>query len=354
MASAEGRLGVGICGLGFMGRTEFAYWRRHPQAQVVAVCDQDARRRAGEWADDVGNIDAREGQRVDMAGISGYAEPNELIEDKAVDVVAVTLPTALHADVTVRALRAGKHVFCEKPMALTVGGCDRMIRAAEKAGRTLMVGQCIRFWPQYEVVKRMVEAGEIGAVRCVSLRRRSRPADWSHGNWMMDASRSGGALLDLHVHDVDFAHYLLGVPERIDARGSRGPSGGIDHVVATYSYPDGRYALIEGGWTFHAPWPFEMAFTVQGQTGTLDWSLVRGPDVLHYAGGDEPRRIPVSDRNGWLRELDYFTACLLAGEPVSRCTPSSSRTSIALALLERRSIERGCPVRVPASLREAG
>jgi predicted dehydrogenase len=354
MAHAEGKLGIGVCGLGFMGRIEFAYWGRHRRARLVAVCDREPRRRAGDWADDVGNIEPRERQRVDMAGISSYAEPDELIKDRAVDVVAITLPTALHADVTVRALRAGKHVFCEKPMALTVAGCDRMIRAAEKAGRTLMVGQCIRFWPQYEVVRRMVEAGDIGAVRCVSLRRLSRPADWSHGNWMLDASLSGGGLLDLHVHDVDFAHYLLGVPERIDARGSRGPSGGIDHVVATYGYADGRYAVLEGGWTFQAPWPFEMALTVQGQTGTLDWSSVRGPDVLHYAGGDEPRHIRVSDRNGWLRELDYFAARLLAGEPVTRCTPRSSRTSIALALLERRSIERGRSVRVPASLQETG
>ena len=72
-------------------------------------------------------------------------------------------------------------------------------------------------------------------------------------------------MLDLHVHDVDFAHVLLGVPDTIHARGCRGKSGAIDHVFATYGYADGRYALLEGSWAYHAPWPFEMAITVSAR-----------------------------------------------------------------------------------------
>jgi 1,5-anhydro-D-fructose reductase (1,5-anhydro-D-mannitol-forming) len=351
VANGESKLGIGICGLGFMGRNQFWYWREHPQARLAAVCDHDPARRAGDWQDEIGNITPNTGGHVDMSGISAYARVADLLKDDAVDVVAITLPTPLHADATVRALRAGKHVFCEKPMARTLRECDRMIRAAEQTGRTLMVGQCIRFWPQYEAIKRMVDAGEAGQVRCLSLRRLSSPPLWSDGGWLMDAKKSGGALLDLHVHDVDFAQYMLGVPQRVYACGGVGPSGGIDHIVATYTYPDGRYAVIEGGWAFQAPWPFEMAITVQGTTGTLEWSSLRGPEVLHYAGGDEPRRVAVSDRGGWLAELDYFIDCVLAGQPVTRCPPSSSRTSIALAFLEQRSIKRARAVAVPATLR---
>jgi 1,5-anhydro-D-fructose reductase (1,5-anhydro-D-mannitol-forming) len=340
MASGQ-PLRIGICGLGFMGRQYFAHLRDHAHARVTAVCDQDAKRRVGDWSDSVGNINARAGQRVDLAGINAHAHWNELIADESVDAVAITLPTPTHADVTERALAAGKHVVCEKPMALTLADCDRMIAAARQSGRTLMVAQCIRFWPQYEEIKRRVDAGEIGSVRFASLKRLASPPGYSQGGWLMDGTKSGGALLDLHVHDVDFAQHLLGLPAKLTARGSRGPSGAIDHVISTYAYDDGRYALLEGGWVFHAPWPFDMAITVVGAAGTLDWSMRRGPEVLHYRGGDEPEKIVLGDETGWMRELDYFTACVRAGQPVARCLPESSRASIALALLERASVEGG-------------
>ena len=339
--ASEQPLRIGICGLGFMGRQYFSHLRDHTDAHVAAVCDQDAGRRAGDWSDSVGNINAREGQRVDMAGINAHADWNELIADESVDAVAITLPTSMHADVAVGALESGKHVVCEKPMALTLGDCDRMIAAAQRSGRTLMVAQCIRFWPQYEEIKRRVDAGEIGLVRFASLKRLASPPGYSQGGWLMDGTKSGGALLDLHVHDVDFAQHLLGLPVKLTAQGCGGPSGAIDHVVSTYIYDDGRYATLEGGWLFHAPWPFEMAITVVGEAGTLDWSMQRGPEVGFYHGGDELEKIVVGDETGWTRELDYFTACARQGRAVERCLPASSRASIALALLERESVEGG-------------
>lgn len=335
------RLGFGICGLGFMGRQYFAHLREHPHARVIAVCDQDAARRAGDWADGVGNLYARDGERVSMAGINAYAGWEDVIADDRVDVVAVALPTPTHADVTVRALEAGKHVLCEKPMALTLEGCDRMIAAAQRADRTLMIAQCMRFWPQYELIKQRVDAGDIGAVRFVSLRRLASSPGHTAGNWMMDASQSGGALFDLHVHDIDFVQHLLGLPAKLAAHGYRGASGGIDHVIATYAYEGGCYALAEGAWVYHVPWPFEMAITVVGETGTLDWSMLRGPQVLLYAGGARAEKLTAPDGTGWTREIDYLISCVRDGRKVERCLPRSSRANIALALLEQASIERG-------------
>jgi predicted dehydrogenase len=324
-----------------MGRQYFSHVRGQVGARVVAVCDRDAGRRVGDWSDSIGNIGDRRGQQVDMAGINAYADWSALIADERVDAVAITLPTPVHADVAVRALAAGKHVLCEKPMALTLADCDRMIAAAAASGRTLMVAQCIRFWPQYEEIKRRIDAGAIGAVRVASLKRLASLPGHSQGGWMMDGSQSGGALFDLHVHDIDFAQHLLGVPTTLAAQGCRGPSGAIDHVTSTYTYADGRYALLEGSWMFSEPWPFEMAITVVGETGTLDWSMGRGPEVHWYHGGDEPEQIAVGDETGWGRELDYFVACVQQGRTVERCPPESSRASIALALLERESVARG-------------
>ncbi len=348
------KLRFGICGLGFMGQSHFARLRQHPHATLVAVCDADPARRAGEWKSTLGNIDPvkTEGGQVSLAGITAYATPQELIADPNVEVVLIALPTALHAAVALAALQAGKHVLCEKPMALRVGDCDQMIRAAEASGKTLMIAQCIRFWPQYETIKRCVDAGRIGAVRFMSLRRLGCPPTYSAGNWLLDGVQSGGALLDLHVHDVDFAHYLLGIPESVFARGTRGPSGDFDHVTATWSYPLERYVALEGGWVLAAPWTFDMEIAVHGERGTLGWALSRGSDVRLRTSGEQAESIPC-EGDALRQELDYFVDCVQAGRPVAKCTPFSSRTSVALSWLERRSIEGGRLISVRERLRAA-
>lgn len=324
-----------------MGRMYFGHLRDHRQARIVAVCDRDPELRAGNWLGQIGNINPQDSTHVDLSGIAVSATAEEIIHNPDVDVVVVALPTPLHADVAEQALSAGKHVLCEKPMAHNLADCDRMIRAAERTQKTLMVAHCIRFWPQYETIQRLVADGRIGQVRFAKLQRLSSAPTYSHNNWMMDGVASGGALFDLHLHDVDFVQYWLGTPATIYAHGCRGPSGAIDHVIATYGYPDGSYILLEGSWLHHAPWPFEMAITVCGESGTLTWSSLAGTDVLLYAGGAEPERITCSAQTGWQRELDYFMECISQKRPITRCLPSSTRISIALALLEQQSIENG-------------
>ncbi len=339
--SERAKIRFGICGLGFMGRQYCAHLAGHRDALVAAWCDTDPQRRAGRWDEEVGNLPAAATARQAAADVRPHERWQDLIADDALDAVAVTLPTALHADVCAAALAAGKHVICEKPMALTLADCDRMIAAARDSGRTLMIAQCIRFWPQYEEIERRVRTGEIGPVRFARLRRLASVPDYSAGGWLLDARLSGGALFDLHVHDVDFAQYLLGVPQDVQAVGLTGPSGGIDQVAALYSYEDGRYAVLEGGWLLSAPWPFEMAITVVGERGTLDWSMNAGPQVRLYRGGATAELIEVPGQTGWQRELDYFIECLLAGRPPRRCLPESSRQSIELVLREKAACERG-------------
>mgnify|MGYP003729180371 CR=1 FL=1 len=335
-----------------MGRSHFARLVHHPHACVVALCDQDETRRRGMWNDTLGNIDvvrSASGQ-VDLGDFAVYATPEELIGDTRVDAVLITLPTVLHDQVAAAALQAGKHVLCEKPMALHPAGCNRMIAAARRSKRVLMIAHCLRFWPQYTKIKELIDAGQIGAVRFAVLRRLAAAPTYSLGNWLLDARQSGGAILDLHVHDVDFAHFLLGVPNQVYARGSIGPSGGIDHVSATYSYADGRYVALEGGWIFHGPWPFDMAVTVHGDSGTLHWSMSGGDDVLLYRDAGEPERFPC--RGDALRnELDYFIEVVTSGTTPLRCTPASSRLSVILAWLERRSIETGRLVPISEQLK---
>lgn len=362
MSARDGTIRFGICGMGLMGRGFYRILREHPRAAVTAICDIDVARLEPGWyaAAHQGTASAADDDRVLQLGgkagapsapVQAFRDFEELAACPDVDAVAVTTPTTVHPDASIAALRRGKHVICEKPMALSAAECDRMLAAARTGGATLMIEQCVRFFPQYELIKRYVEEGRLGRVSYASLQRLASPPSHSRQDWMLDGRQSGGALFDLHVHDVDFAQQLLGVPRRIYARGSRGQSGGIDHVSAAWTFDSGAYALVEGGWSLHAPWPFDMAITVRGERATMHWTASRGNDVLLYEGGAEPRRLPCPAEGGTPRLIHYFVDCLVAGAPVARCTAESARLSIALTEVEQRSLETGSVVEIEAALR---
>lgn len=138
-----------------------------------------------------------------------YERADELIADKDVDLVSVCLPTHLHAEFAIKALKKGKHVFCEKPMAGSLEECDSMIEVAEKAGRKLMIGQCLRFWPEYELLKDYVENGKLGKLTGLFCFRGGGTPIWSAGNWLLQKDKSGGVLLDQHIHDIDTVNFLM-------------------------------------------------------------------------------------------------------------------------------------------------
>jgi len=160
---------VGIIGLGFMGRMHLEDYQKHPEVKIVAVSDTIAKKLKGDLSGG-GNI-STEKDIFDFTGIRTYEEADELIADEDVDLVDICLPTHLHAEFTIKALNKGKHVLCEKPMAGCLEECDSMIEAAEKAGKKLMIGQCLRFWPEYEVLKDYVENGKMGKLVYLSCFR---------------------------------------------------------------------------------------------------------------------------------------------------------------------------------------
>ncbi|MBN2048284.1 MAG: Gfo/Idh/MocA family oxidoreductase, partial [Anaerolineaceae bacterium] len=128
------------------------------------------------------------------------------------DVVHLTTPSYLHAEMAVRCLERGIHVFSEKPMALNLVDAQKMCAAAKQANRFLMIGQVIRFWPQYLYLKQLLETQTYGRLRYLNLYRFSGSPSWAERSWFLDQALSGRAPVDLHLHDTDFIHYLLGVP----------------------------------------------------------------------------------------------------------------------------------------------
>jgi predicted dehydrogenase len=213
-------LSISVLGLGGMGRTHFGCYRKNPDARVVAICSSDERKLSGAWDAQALNVGASEAARVDLSGVATFRDWHDAIALPEVQLVDICLPTPLHAPVAIAALEAGKHVVCEKPIALTKEDAQRMADAAHANNRQLFVGHCLRFWPQYVAAHTIIANGEYGAPVYARFHRSSAMPSWSAGGWLLDAAQSGGALLDMHIHDIDVALWYFGEPADVGTDGS--------------------------------------------------------------------------------------------------------------------------------------
>ncbi len=334
-------LNVGIVGFGFMGRMHYRCWKARQDARVAAVCDsnpnivEDSRKA-------VGNIAGAEA--VDFTGLAVYRDLGEMLAKEKLDAVSITLPTYLHAETSIRALAAGVHVLCEKPMALSSADCDRMIDAARKAGKILQIGHCVRFWPEYAVAKEMVADGRYGRLLAASLRRLASPPTWSQDNWLLNERRSGGVALDLHIHDTDFIQYLLGVPGSVSGFGVVNSAGILAHVVTRYDYGSGPLVVAEGGWAMAPSFGFEMSFNLVLERATIVYDCTRQPALRVCPAGGEGFTPPVPPGDGYIRQIDHF-ARSIRGETVPPViTLEQSRDSVRIVEAEKESIAAGRPV----------
>jgi len=209
-------INVGIAGIGFMGMIHYLNYQKLRGAKVVALCEKDPVRLAGDWRTIQGNF-GPQGEQMDLKGIAQYGDLDQLLADPKVDLVDICLPPAFHADVAIKALAAGKHVFCEKPIALTTGDAQRMLRAAAKSRRLLMIGHVLPFFPEYQFAYKTISHGRYGRLLGGHFKRVISDPSWLVDYWKAD--RVGGPMLDLHVHDAHFIRLVCGMPRAVTAIG---------------------------------------------------------------------------------------------------------------------------------------
>ena len=339
-------VGVGLVGLGMMGTTHFRAYAALEEADVVAVCDVQPRRRAGDWALAPTNIDTGAAERVDLSAVRVYESLDDLLGDGDVEIVDLCTPTYLHAPMAGQALDAGKHVFCEKPMARTSAEADGMIRAARKAARHLMIGHCLRFWPEYVMMKEMIDSGRFGTLRSALLTRLGPMPGWSWDGWLPDAARSGSAALDLHVHDTDLVQWYLGSPEAVAAHGAFDDAGGLVHVLTQYVYPDGPAVAAEGSWDLPPSYPFRMGARLVFEKAAVEFDAFASPSLVVYRpGGAAHPAVPKAD--AYAEELHYFARCVAEDRPPERVTAAEAAAAVRIVEAEIRSATTGRPVAVP-------
>ena len=321
---------VGLAGLGFMGQVHFGCYGNNPNARVVAVCDSNASKLTGQTAIE-GNIEGA--APLDLFGLRATSNFQYLLDDPEIELIDLCLPTPQHARAAIAALEAGKHVMCEKPMAATLAECDAMIAAAERSGKNLMIGHCLRFWPCYVAAHEIIGRGELGRVLYARFHRSTAAPKWSR--WMLDGAQSGGAIFDTHIHDVDTALWWFGAPNSIQTRGlsRQGLSLKVD---ANWEYENGLQLDFHCGWDLNGG-PFRMSFEVTGEAATLAYDSALGESLQWHQGG-QTRAIEVAPGAGYQAEIDCLIECIGLGQNPTRATPQSSREAVRVTLQEMNII----------------
>ena len=206
-SSVAGKVNVGVVGLGFMGVTHLKAYQQLRGARLVAVCDPVRQPVNGQLGAG-GNIGDGAPVQLNMKQVKAYRNLEDLLADPHVDLVDICVPTQLHAPTALAALKAGRHVLCEKPLARTATIAREIVQAAGQAKGFFMPAMCMRFWPGWAWIKDLIAQKTYGQVLAARFRRVSEPPGWGRENYFKGA-QSGGALLDLHIHDTDFVQFLL-------------------------------------------------------------------------------------------------------------------------------------------------
>ncbi len=241
-----------------------------------------------------------------------------------IDAIAVVTPTDVHAQYCIRAAQAGKHIFCEKPMARTVDEADQVVAAVEAAGVKMMVGHVLRFFPEYQTARQMIQEGQLGNVGMIRMAR----INLMPGDWYGDLQRSGGVILDMIIHDFDWLLWTLGPPERIYAHGLYEQMPSLDYALCTFRFAQGTVEITgSGGLLAHD----------STESTTL---------VAQRRGGDEPDEsayLPMTPttKSPYQIEEELFIAAVEDDlEPPVTARDGREAVKLALAVLESAQTER--------------
>ncbi len=312
-----------------MGQMHATVYGQLKDAELVGVFDSSAER----------------GQTfADKHGTKFFPDFDSLANE--VDVIDICLPTYRHCEFTLKAAAHKKHVLCEKPMALNMDEAIKMKEACEAADVRLMIAHCIRFWPEYALLKQIAITGHLGEILSLNLTRYGEFPSWGSDNWLADESKAGGGALDMHIHDTDYALFLLGQPKDVFSAGTIDAKG-VSHIFSTFVF-NKAICHLEGGWNMPPGTPFKMAFRAIFEQGVV---IMDGGPMTVYERGREPY-VPefpkmdagsgggnISDLGGYYHEIAHFIDRVQSGMPFDVTTPETSLQSLQLTLREIEQVK---------------
>jgi predicted dehydrogenase len=323
-------LRVGIIGTGFMGTTHMAGWSVTPAEVVGAYTRQDAA------------TQRYAGQNTTQT----FDDLNALLHE--VDIVDICTPTHTHHEYVLQAAALGKHIVCEKPLARTLQQAQEMIDTCKRAGVKLLVAHVVRFFPEYALAKASVERGDIGRVGVVRLTRASfRPG--TPDSWFHDYEKSGGMMLDLMIHDFDYARWVAGEVESVFAKNvsSRYPQAAGDYALAVLKHRNEAISHVEGGWAYPPPM-FRTSLEIAGDAGLIEHpagsSTPLGIHMKDTGKSDKPDiavpRSPLAE-DPYVTEMKHFYQVLTDDTITPRITAEDGLEALRIAFAAAESARSG-------------
>jgi predicted dehydrogenase len=326
---------VGIVGVGFMGTTHAAGWAETP-ATIVGFTAETSR--------EANVLANRYNAKV-------YRSLDEMLPD--VDVVDICSPTHLHHEMALKAAAAGKHIVCEKPLARTTGQAQEIVNACRKAGVQLLVAHVVRFFPEYALAHSAVMEGQIGKPGVIRLHRGSYRPKKPAGNWFLDEEKSGGILMDLMIHDYDYARWVAGEVESVSARRVTEvhPDAPVDYGLVILSHLSGALSHIAGAWAYPPP-TFRTHLEIAGDRGLIEFdsdSTAPIQNLILRAGGSDAPDValpssPVGESPYTTQIKEFYNVLAEGKTPRVSATDGLVAVQIAEAALE--SAHSGQPLKL--------
>jgi predicted dehydrogenase len=341
---------VGVIGCGKIAQVRhIPEYAANPDCELVAFFNPN-RKRAEDMAEKYG------GKVYDTA--------EELLADPTIDAVSVCAANYAHAELTIKALKAGKHVLCEKPMATTIEDCEAMVAAAQESGKFLMIGHNQRLAKAHVKAKELIDAGLIGNI--ITFRTtfgHGGPETWSinpgKNTWFFDKKKAAmGVMADLGVHKTDLIQFLTG--QRVvrttaklvtlDKRGEDGELIGVDdNAVCIYEMSGGAFGTMTASWTFYGA--EDNSTVIYGSKGIM--RIYDDPAhsiVVKLADGGEQvydvEQIQTNDNQTSSGVIDLWIDCL-KNNRAPEISGASALTAMRAVFASIKSSELGESVEIP-------
>ena len=311
-----------VIGFGFMGQTHAGSLLKIPDAELAAIVDPvDPKERLQTIT---GNRATERVSSEEIGSIRHFRTLDEALAGVRADAAVIALPTKLHHDSVIQCLKAELHVLVEKPLSISLADCNHMVRTAEEMGKLLAVGYVVRWMKEYQFLKQTIDSARLGKLQYLKMSRITGVPNWGNWNDPEFIRASGGSLFDLVSHDIDFARFCLGEPDRIESVKNLGASQfKMISSVLRFRSAD---AAVEGGFVTPSGYPFSRSFAAYFENGTLVSS--EPGKITEYRQDEDPVEHDFLPDNPYYTEVEDFIRAVKTGDASRICTGSDALGTI--------------------------
>lgn len=344
---------VGLVGVGFMGWIHYLAYQKVRSMKLAAVSSRDPKRLKGDWRGIKGNF-GPPGEKIDLSGVAGYSTYDELLADESIDMVDLCLPPAIHAEYTIKAFEAGKHVLVEKPIAVTVADAKKMVKASQKTGKMLLTAHSLPFFPEYSFALKAARSGKYGKVLGGSFKRTISDPTWVDGFW--DAEKVGGPMVDLQIHDSHWIRLLFGMPTAVTSQG-RMRGDVVEYVSSQFEFADKSLVVnLNAGVIDQPTRSFAHGFEIHFEEATMlfDFCVIDDQPVLSMpltvipkkGKSKQPKLAGGDPVEAFIAEMKEAASSIESGTPSEILSGEVAADALLLCYKQTEAVVKGRKVKV--------